>query len=173
MHCSNLIPAQCLCRVLALHHRHDPERHQIRPAGYPALQHRDVVRFHQLEAAAEVGCHPAAYELQSIWHHASLFAQAAIDRPGVLIAESFNDHEHHLAASPTAGPRLTVGWVELSRDPTLTSHASYLLGLARARPNLQSPLRHVRCREEELPNRRAPAAAADRPRRSLLPARSI
>jgi len=54
MLCSNLIPAQCLRRVLALHHRHDLERHQIRPAGYPALRQRDVVRFHQLEAAAQL-----------------------------------------------------------------------------------------------------------------------
>src|SRR5262245_3541711 len=88
-------PAQRLRRILAWHYWHDLERHKIGPANYPPLQQRDVVRFHQLETPIEVGCHPAAYELQSIRHHASFFAQAAVDRLGVLIAESFDDHEHH------------------------------------------------------------------------------
>jgi len=43
--CSNLIHTQCLRGVFAFHYRHDVERHQVRPAGYPALQQRDVVRF--------------------------------------------------------------------------------------------------------------------------------
>src|SRR5262245_41544654 len=89
------IPAQRFRRILAWHYWHDLERHKIGPANYPPLQQGDVVRFHQLETPVEVGCHPAAYELQSIRHHASLFAQAAVDRLGVLIAESFDDHEHH------------------------------------------------------------------------------
>src|SRR5215469_14407207 len=89
------MPAQSLRRVLARHYWHDLERHQIGPTGYPALQQGNVIRFHQLETPAEVGRHPAAYKLQSNRHHASLVAQAAIDRLGVLITESFDDHEHH------------------------------------------------------------------------------
>src|SRR5262245_60063892 len=100
------IPAQRLRRILAWHHWHDLERHKIGPASYPPLQQRGVVRLHQLETPAEVGCHPAAHELQSIRHHTSLFAQAAVDRLSVLIAESFDDHEHHSWRS--SNPRETT-----------------------------------------------------------------
>src|SRR5262249_56212352 len=102
------IPAQRLRRVLARHHWHDLERHQIGPGAYPALQQRDVICFHQLETPAEVGRHPAAYELQSIRHHASLFAQAAINRLGLSIAESFDDHEHHRVVPQTRGRHTTT-----------------------------------------------------------------
>src|SRR5207244_9149862 len=65
------------------------------PLRDPALQQGDVVAFHHLEAAAEIGGDPAADEGQALGHLAALVAEMAIDRLGVLVAVGLDDHEQH------------------------------------------------------------------------------
>src|SRR5262249_18591476 len=73
----------------------DLELHQIAPPRHPFLQQQRVVRLHQLEAAIEVGFDPAIDIFQTLRHAPPRFAQTAIDRAGVAIAEALDDHEQH------------------------------------------------------------------------------
>src|SRR5262249_31944646 len=54
-----------------------------------------VVAFHQLKATIEVRLNPAAPVMQSFRRHAAVIAEAAVDRGGIAIAETLNDHKQH------------------------------------------------------------------------------
>src|SRR5262249_1443968 len=69
------------------------------PVQQPILQEARVVAFHQLEAAVKVRLDPAPDIFQAVRRHATLFAEAAIDRLRVAVAEPFDDHEEHQASS--------------------------------------------------------------------------
>src|SRR5262249_41795817 len=93
---------QRLTRGPALDHRYDLELDALLPVGDPALEQRDVVGLHELDAAAEIGADIARHEGQPLRQAAAGIAQLAIDRLAVLIAELFDHHEEHvpLPASP-------------------------------------------------------------------------
>src|SRR5206468_6238112 len=68
---------------------------QILPAGRPLRQKRDVVAFHDFEAAAEVLRDPACHVPKSLWRQPALVAKAAVDRQRVPVAKVLDDHVQH------------------------------------------------------------------------------
>jgi hypothetical protein len=73
------------------------ERNEVTPLRNPLLQESDITALHKLETSVQTRFDPASNIGKTIRRKATLLAEAVIHRFGVLIAESFYDHEQHVA----------------------------------------------------------------------------
>src|SRR6266851_1267419 len=76
-------------------HRNKLKLDQIPPVICPLFQQARFAALHQLEAAIEVGLHPAFHVREAVRSHAPLLAEAAINRFRVPIPEPLDDHVEH------------------------------------------------------------------------------
>jgi hypothetical protein len=61
------------------------------------LKEGTIVALHNLEAAAEVVCHPAAVIAKAIWSEAASIAEAPVNRDRVAAVEVLDDHVEHVS----------------------------------------------------------------------------
>src|SRR5215207_4335776 len=83
------------CDLFAGRYGYDLELHKVRPNRRPLLEAGDIVRFHKLETAAQIGGDPATNVGQTLRALPSLLAEAAVDSSGILVSEMFDHHEQH------------------------------------------------------------------------------
>src|SRR5581483_2701784 len=82
---------------------HDLELDEVAPLQDPRLERRHIVALHQLEAAVEVGLHPALDVAQALGQRAAPLADAGVDRRRVAVLEALDDEEQHRGPPPGSG----------------------------------------------------------------------
>jgi hypothetical protein len=75
--------------------REDLEVDDIAPARDPLLERLDVVAFHELKAATEVGLDPAVDVAQALGKHPALAPHSPVDGLRPLPRELLDNHEEH------------------------------------------------------------------------------
>jgi hypothetical protein len=68
----------------------------------PLLKQIGIVGRHQLKATTKVWFDPTVKVLQTLGQHAAMLSEPAIDRTGITILITLNDHEKHSYASLSA-----------------------------------------------------------------------
>ena len=66
---------------------------QVIPIRRPVLKQSLVITFHELKAPIVIGFDPASDIPQTFRQLASTIAETAVDRLGIAVVESLDDHE--------------------------------------------------------------------------------